>query len=639
MSIGPAFDVKEQIKRAIDIVDLVGEYLPLRREGRAYKGLCPWHDDSRPSLQVNPDRQTFRCYVCNIGGDIFSFIEKRESVSFREALVMLAERAGVTLPGAGRGPAGEGDQRRLMFEAMLWAEQQYHECLLRAPEAEPARRYLQSRGIAQESLAKFHLGFAPNEWDWLLKRARGTRFSPAVLQSVGLARPRQQGKGSYDLFRGRVLFSIRDLQGRPVALGGRIVPGVGDGEASKYFNTPETPLFAKSQLLYGLDLAKDAVSRSRVAIVMEGYTDCLIAQQAGIANAVAVLGTALGERHIHLLRRFADSVLLVLDGDEAGRRRADEILGLFIAAQMDVRILTLPDELDPADFLLSRGKEAFEELLAGAVDALDHKLRVATSGLDSTSGLDRIHRSQEEVLQTLAKGPRPTDSAACLREDQVLSRLAHRFRGSEASLRERLTKLREKSRRAPAGRPAPGKLAVGPAGRAARGAEMAGREPAPETPDKPERVEKPEKIDKAEQWLLEIVLAVPSLASRVAQEHPPADWHCPRRRALLSACCRMLDEGREPSVERLLLEIDDAQLKTLIVESDELNQRRQRPDPAGDVERLLAAIREYQAEQRRLAARVALGSANETEEEQCDELRRIIEEGRRRQGISAPMDG
>lgn len=636
MSIGSAFDAKEQIKRAIDIVDLVGEHIPLRREGRSYKGLCPWHDDSRPSLQVNPERQTFRCYVCNIGGDIFSFIEKREGVSFREALTMLAERAGVKLSGPS-GAAGAGDERRLLFEAMNWAEQQYHECLLRSPEAEPARDYLQSRGITSESLTKYRLGFAPLGWDWILTRSRATRFTPPVLQKVGLVRPRQQGKGWYDLFRGRVLFSIRDVQGRPVGLGGRIVPGLADSEGPKYFNTPETPLFAKNQLLYGLDLARDAVSRSRVAIVMEGYTDCVIAQQAGIGNAVAVLGTALGERHIHLLRRFADSVLLVLDGDEAGRRRADEILGLFVAAQMDVRILTLPDDLDPADFLLSHGKDAFERLLAGAVDALDHKLRVATRGLDSSSDLDRIHRSQEEVLRTLAKGPRPTDSAACLREDQVLSRLAHRFRTSEVSLRERLTKLREKNRRsespraAGGGKPAASQTARTSAGGAASPSEKPGASDQPV---------KPGKIDKAEQWLLEIVLQVPSLAPRIAQQHPTANWRCPRRRAVLAACCRMIDEGREPTVERLLLEIDDAQLKTLIVESDELNERRQRTDPAGDAERLLAAVRAYHAEQRRLAARVAQRSAvKETEEEQCDELRRIIEEGRRRQGISAPMDG
>ena len=636
MSIGPAFDAKEQVKRAIDIVDLVSEYLPLRREGRAYKGLCPWHDDSRPSLHVNPERQTFRCFVCNIGGDIFSFVEKRENVTFREALGILAERAGVKLTTSGRGPPDDADQRRTLFQAMAWAEAQYHECLVRAAEAEPAREYVRSRGITEASVARFRLGFAPQQWDWLLKRARGTPFTPALLQTAGLVRPRQQGDGFYDWFRGRVLFSIRDLQGRPVALGGRVLPGSGDAEVAKYINSPETPLFSKSQTLYGLDLAKDAISRGRTVMVMEGYTDCLIAQQCGLSTAVAVLGTALNERHIRVLRRFADQVLLVLDGDEAGRRRADEILELFVAAQMDLRILTLPDDLDPADFLLAQGKEAFEQLLSGAVDALDHKLRMVTEGLDSASGLDRIHRAQEEMLRTLAKAPRPADKGACLREDQILSRLAHRFRVAELVLRERLADLRKRSAKA-AARPVapglvPGRVAPGPvpeaAGHEGRGY-LAG------TPT--ESAAPPGKIEKAEQWLLEIVLASPQLVAQVEMRHPPVRWRCPRRRAVFAACCRLVAAGFEPSVERLLLEIDDAQLKTLIVELDELGQLRPPPDPLAEIERLLAAIRDHGEEQTLLAAVNA--EQPRSEEDECDRLRRTIEKGRRRHGISAPMDG
>ncbi|OYV85023.1 MAG: hypothetical protein B7Z73_14380, partial [Planctomycetia bacterium 21-64-5] len=220
MSTGPAFDVKEQIKRAVDIVDLVGESVPLRREGRAYKGLCPWHDDSRPSLHVNPERQTFRCFVCNIGGDIFTFVEKRENVTFREALVILAERAGVPLAlgRPGGASAEESDERRKLFQAAAWAEQQFHDCLLKAAEAEPARRYLRARGISDESILRYHLGFAPNEWDWLLKRARAASISPATLEKIGLLRPRPQGPARCRPWRrhGR-----RRADGRPRAAGAR----------------------------------------------------------------------------------------------------------------------------------------------------------------------------------------------------------------------------------------------------------------------------------------------------------------------------------------------------------------------------------------------------------------------------------
>ncbi len=351
MSSGLASDAKDRVRQAIDIVDLVGDYLQLRREGRGYKALCPWHDDSKPSLQVNPERQTFRCWVCNIGGDVFSFVMQHDKVTFPEALQMLADRAGIPLTNS----AGQGhDEKRLLYQAMAWAEEQFHACLL-SPEGEAARNYLVDRHIEPENWNKYHLGYAPDRWDWLLERARGTRFGPKVLETVGLVGQRRSGQGYYDRFKGRVLFSIRDPQGRPVGVGGRVLPGSTDVQAAKYVNSPETPLFSKSNLLYGLDHAKDTLAKGRTALVMEGYTDCLIAQQHGFGNALAVLGTALGERHIKLLRRFVDRIVLVLDGDEAGRKRTDQILELFVAEQMDLRILTLPDELDPCDFLLQRG--------------------------------------------------------------------------------------------------------------------------------------------------------------------------------------------------------------------------------------------------------------------------------------------
>jgi DNA primase len=608
VSSGP-LDAKEQIKRVVDIVDLIGESISLRREGRAYKGLCPWHDDSRPSLHVNPERQTFRCFVCNIGGDIFTFVEKRENVTFREALVMLAERAGVTLAPArgGVGSSGDGDQRRRLFQAAAWAEQQFHECLLHAPEAEPARRYLHERGITADSLTRFHLGFAPNQWDWLLKRARADSIAPAALEKIGLVRTRAQGSGQYDFFRGRVLFSIRDLQARPVAVGGRVLPGLGEPNTSKYINTPETPLFSKSRLLYGLDRAKDAITRSRTAMVMEGYTDVVIAHQCGLENAVAVLGTALGEPHIGILRRFADRVLLVLDGDDAGRRRADEILELFVSAQMDLRILTLPDDLDPADFLLARGKEAFEELLATAVDALEHKLRIATSGLDAQSSVDEAQRAQEEMLRTLAKAPRPTDTEAYLREAHILSRLAHRFRVSEIVLRDRLRALREKGSKP---RPAPAQSSA------------------------PQPRAKPGKIDKAEQELLELVLQTPQLVGEIAERFSPAAWSDAARRQVFTVCCRLVSQGIEPTVERLLLEIDEGQLKTLIIELDELQRRRPRPDPVREARQLLAVILDPSA----VAPRI-LRPAPSDATTSAEDLDRIVKQAQLRHGISAPTDG
>ena len=231
MSFGQAFDAKDQVRQAIDIVDLVGGYMQLRRQGRNFVGICPWHDDSRPSLQVNPDRQSFKCWVCDYGGDVFSFIMRAEGLEFREALEMLAERAGVELHARPSDSSGSGttrlansaDDKRTLYRALAWAEEQFHRCLLGAPEAQPGRDYLAGRGITDQTIRRFHLGFAPNRWDWVLERARGSEWTPAILERIGLLRRKELGGGHYDWFRGRVMFSIRDSRSRPIAFGGRVL--------------------------------------------------------------------------------------------------------------------------------------------------------------------------------------------------------------------------------------------------------------------------------------------------------------------------------------------------------------------------------------------------------------------------------
>ncbi len=461
MSFASSFDDKERVRQAIDIVDLVGSYLQLRREGRNYKAICPWHDDTRPSLIVNPDRQSFKCWVCvDKGGDIFNFIMEMEKVGFPEALTMLADRANITLTprnSEGRGARGEGgvvgspDDKRTLYQAAAWAEQQFEKCLLSAPEGESARRYLDNRGVNDESIRRYHLGFSPDRWDWLIKQALKGGFSPAVLEKVGLLIRRDGGGGHYDRFRGRVIFSIRDVQGRPVAIGGRVLPENATANPAKYINSPETPLFSKSTMLYGLDLARDAIAKStnKTAIVMEGYTDCIVARQYGFENVLAVLGTALGERHIRLLRRFADRIVLVLDGDEAGQKRTGEVLSLFVAEQVDLRIVTLPNDLDPCDYLLKHGADEFRKQLDSPVDALEHAFRMATRGLDIAGMPHQAQAALDGLLQTIAKAPRlreGTTSEVRIRQWAMMARLARMFGINEDVLRGRLTELRDKQR-------------------------------------------------------------------------------------------------------------------------------------------------------------------------------------------------
>jgi DNA primase len=616
-----SFDDKERVRQAIDIVDLVGSYLQLRREGRGYKALCPWHDDSRPSLQINPDRQSFKCWVCNVGGDVFSFIMKMENVEFPEALAMLADRAGIQLTpyrasgsgaAGGSGVTGNADDKRTLYQAAAWAEQVFHECLLKSPESEPARKYLRDRGIDAESVRRFHLGFAPDRWDWLIQQSLKSNISAKVLERIGLL-VRKDGGGHYDRFKGRVLFSIRDTQARPIAVGGRILPEAAATNPAKYINSPESPLFSKSNMLYGLDLARDSITKSRIAIVMEGYTDCIVARQFGFENVLAVLGTALGDRHIRLLRRFADTIVLVLDGDEAGQKRTSEILSLFVAEQVDLRIVTLPDELDPCDFLLAHGAEAFRAHLDAAVDGLEHAFRIETRGLDIEKQPHEASQALDRMLQTIAKAPRlraDTTAELKVRESQILARLAREFDVEEKVLRERISDLRGKQR------------------------------PAKSSPPAADQSAAPlESLNIWDQELLEILLLEPESVRAVAEVIRAEHLASEACRRIFATCCSLSAAGVTPSFDRLLLEFDEPQYKNLLVELDEKGQAKGTHDVALRLRELLDGFRRRDGDRQLRAQTRALQERKFDAVEELTMLQQLIDQERRRQGISAPTEG
>ncbi|MBL9124099.1 MAG: DNA primase [Planctomycetaceae bacterium] len=611
-------DAKENVRRAVDIVDLVGHYVQLQRRGRLYLGLCPWHDDSHPSLQVNPERQSFKCWACNVGGDVFSFIMKIESVSFPEALRMLADRAGIQLePQRGGAPSVDDELKRAWYQAVAWAERQFHELLTERPEGEAGRRYLADRGISPESIQEFQLGFAPDRWDWLLERARQTSFSPTLLEAVGLAVKRDQGSGHYDRFRGRVLFPIRDPQGRPVAFGGRILPELAQTTQAKYINSPETPLFSKSSMLYALDRSKDAISKSRTVVVVEGYTDVVVAHQYGLKNFVAVLGTALGERHMRLLRRYADQVVLVLDGDEAGQRRTNEILELFVAEQMDLRVLTLPDELDPCDFLLQRGGAALADLLPQGVDALEHHFALATQGLEASASIHQATQAAERVLATLARAPRlraDTPTAARVKEQQILHRLARRCGIAEEVLRDRLTALRRNTRRAPAALVA---------------------EPGSESPPRDLS------LDPWERELLELLMRSPGAFQEVLRTIGPDDLRSSACRDIVLALSDLAEAEGEATFAGLLLAFDEPDMKRLLVDLDESDRTRDLPadEVLARLKSLMDSFARRQDNLRRRAMMTALEERRLGDDAGLDALRQLIQQEQNRQGISTSTDG
>lgn len=451
MSRGSWQEVKEQVRQATNIVDLLGGYLELRRQGAAYLARCPFHDDKKPSLNINPAKQYWRCFVCDIGGDVFDFVMRKERVTFPEALRMLADRANIQLVPLGpQAKPGSPDDKQTLFQAMAWAEKQFVECL-RSSDGGEARRYLADRGIDEDSVRRFQIGYSPPSWQWLLDRARGTSFSPVILEACGVSGRSQTTGKYYDRFRGRVIFPIHDSVGRPIAFGGRVMPGPGSENTAKYVNSPETRLFTKSDNLYALDVAKDAIGKQRSIVVVEGYTDVVLAHQCGVGNVVAVLGTAINARHLALMRRFADTIYLVLDGDKAGQRRTNEVLELFVAHQVDLRIATLPDGLDPADFFLRFSADQFRQRLSEAVDALEHRFRASTHGINKTFDTHQANRALEEILTTIARGRLGQGGSSgiggggpvrdTLREQQMLTRVAREFGVEQESLRSRVQDL------------------------------------------------------------------------------------------------------------------------------------------------------------------------------------------------------
>lgn len=632
MSLADMQDVKEQIRQAVDIVDLAGSYMALRRQGRGYVALCPWHDDSRPSLQINPDRQSFKCWVCDIGGDIFSFLMRVEGIEFREALEMLAERAGVELkPQRQSNDVGSQFDRRNLYRAMSWAEQEFHKCLLTSPEAEPARQYLRERNIDQQSIEMFHLGFAPNRWDWLLKQAQSVGASVAVLERVGLVASRQTGEGYYDRFRGRLMFSIRDTRSRPIAFGGRVLPGVGnenpDRPEAKYINSPETPLFSKSAQLYALDLAKDGIDGEQGIVVMEGYTDVIMAHQHGISNAVAVLGTALGERHVPLVRRFTDKITLVLDGDEAGQRRTmqilDDLLALFVSQDIDLKILTLPSGADPCDVIASQGREYFSKLLSAAVDALDHKIAAVTKGLAPQSGTHATAKAVEEILGTVARAfPRGGNatSVALVREQQVLSRISRQFGMRDDEIRTRLGAIQRQQQSGTRGSYA--------------------QQNAPQHAPTPKPAPKPRTMLLAwEKELLELLIHAPEVLAELAAGLLAEDIPNPFCRGVYERAIELQQSGQTPTFEQLMLTTDDNDEKNLLVECDELGSAKSSSDTRRRVKDLLALVtRQKQlARQNSQVAELKQKRLDPTHEQEV--LADLFNDLKRRQAGSSPTDG
>lgn len=428
-------DDVDRVREASDIVRLVGEHVALKAKGREYVGLCPFHDDHKPSMNVVPNKGIFHCFVCGAGGDVFSFVQKFHKMEFREALEYLAEKANVKLTpwrpagGGGGGAGSDGGEvvdtrvsRSDLLNANAFAAEFFKLILNHATHGATARGIISKRGISPEMVAQFGVGASPDEWDGLVKMVRKKGIDERIFVEAGLIKRRESGDGCYDALRNRLIFPIFDQIGRVIAFGGRKIK---EEDEPKYLNSPETRLFNKSATLYGLNHAAKAIQQKHTAIITEGYTDTIACHQAGVSNAVATLGTALTREHATVLRRMCDSVVLLFDGDEAGQRAADRAVPIFFAEPLDVRICALnrfTEAKDP-DELLKRdgGREVFEKALAASIDLLEYRfvrLRARLAG----AGVAAMSRAiDDEIAQYVEWG---LGEVAPVRQTLIVKQLA-----------------------------------------------------------------------------------------------------------------------------------------------------------------------------------------------------------------------
>lgn len=354
-------DKIEEVRAASDIVDVIGEYVQLKRRGSNFIGLCPFHSEKTPSFNVNPAIGIFKCFGCGVGGNVFQFIMRQENVGFPEAARVLAERAGIPL-NLEQNDSSEGESGvESVYHALRFAARFYFEQLTQADQGKAGLDYFKKRGFSGKTIKHFGLGYAPDAWDGLFNEAVNGRLAPEVLEQAGLIIPRKDGSGYYDRYRGRVIFPIFSPVGKVLGFGGRILRA--DSDQPKYINSPETEVYSKSRVLYGLFQGKQAIRKAEEVILVEGYTDVISLHQAGVENAVAACGTSLTEGHVKSLIRYARRIIFINDADSAGDNATVRGIGLALKGGMVPYVVELPEKEDPDSFVQKHGRETFEEYL------------------------------------------------------------------------------------------------------------------------------------------------------------------------------------------------------------------------------------------------------------------------------------
>jgi DNA primase len=417
----------ETIKERLAIEEVVGSYVDLKQSGKYLKAISPFTNENTPSFYVSPDKGLYHCFSSGKGGDIFSFIQEMEGVEFREALKMLADRAGIQLSG-GR---GDGGRKKRLLDIMASARDFYVQHLKKQDEA---KEYLKSRGVSGKSAVTFQLGQAPDDWRQLVSYLESEGYKTEDIIEAGLAKKPDENKSPYDRFRHRLMFPMNDPAGRTVAFSGRRLR---ESDTAKYINSPETPLFRKKNVLYGFDVAKDGMRDEDAVILVEGQLDLVLAHQAGFKNTVAVSRTAITTKHLELIQRFTDNIILALDTDRAGRASTLKSARLALTKNMKPRVVNLPEESDPADIIASNGKEEFARLVSESVDVIDAALLWAESETENRE--DYLKMVQKQVFPLL----RSIDNK--INQDHFIDHVARKADIRENTLRTELSKSMSES--------------------------------------------------------------------------------------------------------------------------------------------------------------------------------------------------
>ena len=421
-------NIIDQVQARSDIVEVISRYIPLAKAGRNFKAPCPFHHEKTPSFIVSPDKQIYHCFGCGAGGNVFSFLMKQENIEFPEAVEMLAEKAGIKLPRFGGAEKKElTSLANQLYKINEAAVSFFHETLNHSHQA---KEYLASRGIGDETVKKFRIGYAPDGWEGLLGFFRKKGVDGALLEKAGLVISNEKG-GHYDRFRKRLIFPIFDLKDRVLGFGGRVL----DSSLPKYMNSPETYIYSKGRHLYGLNFSRDDIKRQGYALIVEGYLDFIIPYQAGAKNIIATLGTALTIDQVKLLKRFTGTVIMVYDPDEAGEAASLRNMDLFIGEGVNVYIAELPKGLDPDGYIRKFGTDDFIKLTKSSKNLFEYKLYKLSSRFDSKSAHGKAAIAGE-MLPTLSR-----IENAVLRSN-LIKKLAERLAVDEEAIRTELKKVK-----------------------------------------------------------------------------------------------------------------------------------------------------------------------------------------------------